>query len=146
VGYASNEKKGIKMSKILLCEDDLIFAMSLKNFLEQRGYELHKITSSGEDLIYASLLYAPSLIIADITLKGELDGIEAMARIEEIKKIPFIYITGHSEYLSLINSYNLSPLRVFIKPIDMNELADTIDEVLHIHVPAESVSSNYYIG
>jgi DNA-binding NarL/FixJ family response regulator len=128
--------------RILLGEDDLITAKSIKVFLEKKGLKIINIAESGEDLIKKALYDYPSMIITDITLKGQLDGIEAISRISEIVKVPYIFVTGFREYISVITSYNLNPLKTFIKPIDFNVLYKVIKEIF---LPSLTLPS-YYLG
>lgn len=127
---------------VLLGEDDLITAKCIKSNIEQKGFRVIHIVESGEELIASALYECPSLIITDISLKGQLDGIEAMARISEIREIPYIFITGYVDNISLIKSYSLHPYDTFLKPFDMNILNKTVEEMFDT---TESVTS-YYLG
>ncbi len=127
---------------ILLGEDDLITAKTIKIFIEKNDSKVIKIVESGEELITSALYEYPSMIITDISLKGQLDGIEAMARISEIMEIPYIFITGFSDYISLIKSYSLHPFRIFIKPFDLNLLIKAVREAYKTYTEIP----NYYLG
>ena len=76
---------------VLLGEDDLITAKCIKSNIEKNGYKIIRIVESGEELVTVALYECPSLIITDISLKGQLDGIEAMSRISEMREIPYIF-------------------------------------------------------
>ncbi|MEO8398863.1 MAG: response regulator [Ignavibacteriaceae bacterium] len=129
--------------RIILAEDDLISAKSIKLSLEKNGLKVTKIVESGEELVNAALNEFPSIIITDITLKGQIDGIEAIYQISEFLKIPYIFITGYQEYLPLICSYNLNPCNIFIKPIEMELFCKSVKEISEslLHV-----QSQYYLG
>ncbi len=127
---------------VLLGEDDLITAKCIKSNIEQKGFRIINIVESGEELIKSALYECPSLIITDISLKGQLDGIEALARVSEIREIPYIFITGYVDNVSLIKSYNLHPYYTFLKPIDMNALNKSVEKMFET---AENVTS-YYLG
>ena len=127
---------------ILLGEDDLITAKTIKVFIEKNGSKVTKIVESGEELLTAALYEFPSMIISDISLKGQLDGIEAMARISEIMEVPFIFITGFTDYISLIKSYGLHPFRIFTKPFDLNLLIKAVNEAFRTY----SNIPSYYLG
>lgn len=134
----------LEKRKILICEDELITAISIKQFLEKNDFFVYDPVTSGRQLMEHATNYFPSLIISDITLKGELDGIEAISRISELVKIPYIFITGYPEYISLIESYFLKPIKVFVKPIDLNRLYFTITQ--SIRRPPNDRPSYYYLG
>jgi len=129
--------------RILIGEDDLLIAKSIKIFFEKKGFKVTNIAQSGEELVTKALYDYPSVIVTDITLKGQIDGIEAISRISEIVKIPYIFITGFKEYISIIKSYNLDPIKIFIKPIDFNLLYKSVKDWL---VPAANIPSYYYLG
>ncbi|MGD1008031.1 MAG: hypothetical protein ABR980_12465 [Ignavibacteriaceae bacterium] len=73
-------------------------------------------------MIASALNFYPSLIIIDITLKGEIDGIETISRISGMTKIPYIFITDSADQISLIQSYYLYHVKVFARPFDLDEL------------------------
>ncbi|MBI4813298.1 MAG: response regulator, partial [Methanobacterium sp.] len=68
--------------KILLVEDDGIEAMDIKRTLESWGYEVPYVASSGEEAINKALEITPDLILMDIVLKGEIDGIDVASKIK----------------------------------------------------------------
>ncbi|MEO8398179.1 MAG: response regulator [Ignavibacteriaceae bacterium] len=116
--------------EILIAEDNSITSLGIQSFFKEKGLNNIKIFESGEGVIKYVKFHKPSIIISDITLEGEIDGIEAMERISYIKKIPFIFITAHPEYLQLIKSYGLSPSKIFIKPFDFSELYSSVKQIL----------------
>ncbi len=126
---------------ILLGEDDLITAKTIKIFVEKNDSKIIKIVDSGEELITAALYQYPSMIITDISLKGQLDGIEAMARISEIMDVPYIFITGFTDNISLIKSYGLHPFRIFKKPFDLNLLIKAVNDAFRTY----SNMPSYYL-
>ena len=131
-------------NKILVCSYDTSLAFNIKKFLEAKGFNVFDLISSGDELIEVALKQYPSLIISDITLKGEIDGIEAISRISGITKIPYIFFTKSTENISLIQSYNLNPINVFIKPIDLDALHLFVSE--NIGILSETLYSDYYLG
>src|SRR5665647_82567 len=82
--------------KILIVEDESIEALDIKHALESFGYEVPNIATSGEDAVELALDIKPDLILMDIILKGNTDGIAAAAKIKELN-IPVIYLTAYSE-------------------------------------------------
>ena len=131
-------------NKILVCSRDLASALKIKIFLEKKGFYVFDLISTGEELIEAALKNYPSLIISDITLKGDIDGIEAISRLSGITKIPYIFVTDTKENISLIQSYYLHPVSVINKPVDLGELhlsvSDNIGIINHV------MNGDYYLG
>ena len=80
--------------KILLVEDENIEAMDIKRTLESFGYEVPYVVSSSEEAVEKALDMMPDLILMDIILKGEIDGIETVSKIKDLN-IPVIYLTAH---------------------------------------------------
>lgn len=114
--------------RILLAEVDTGIAMHLKNYLNSFGHKVFPVVTSGEDLMEQVKLLNPSLIITDIDLNGQMDGIEAIARLRCKDEVPYIFITANDDYSSLISSYNLNPVCLIKKPIDQLDLYASIEK------------------
>ena len=113
---------------ILIAEPDNLVALEIKNYLESLDLKIHPILSKGEDLIDMAQTLDPSLIITDINLFGQLDGVEVIARLEDKYKIPYIFIVAADDYSRLIESYYLNPISIIKKPIRLNELVKSISK------------------
>jgi DNA-binding response OmpR family regulator len=116
----------------------------MKLSLEKKGFGVLDIISSGQELITSALNIYPSLIITDIALKGEIDGIETISRIASITKIPYIFIADSTDQISLIDSYYLSPVKVLTKPINSDEIYFFVNDT--IGFANNNQHSNYYLG
>ena len=117
-----------KQKTILIAETDNRVALEIKNYLESLDLTIHPILSKGEDLIDMAQTLDPSLIITDINLFGQLDGVEVIARLEDKYKIPYIFIVAADDYSRLIESYYLNPISIIKKPIRLNELVKSISK------------------
>ncbi len=119
----------ITMSKvmILLVEDDAIEAMDIQRILESEGYIVPKIASSGEEAQLILKDFKPDLILMDISLRGDIDGIKTTEIIKENYKIPVIYLTAHSEDKTVQRAKLTDPYAYLIKPFDSNELKQVIE-------------------
>ena len=84
----------------------------------------------GEELLAKASKLKPALIISDINLKGEIDGIEAIARLSESHSIPYIFVTAYDDYKRVVEIYHLEPLAFLKKPIDYVELSDCVSNNL----------------
>lgn len=113
---------------ILIAEPDILVASEIKNYLESLNLKIHPILSKGEDLMDLAQTLDPSLIITDINLFGQLDGVEVIARLEGEYKIPYIFIVAADDYSRLIESYYLNPISIIKKPIRFNELVKSISK------------------
>ena len=116
--------------KILIVEDEFIIAMDLKIKLEDLGYNVLGIENSAETAINKIPEFLPDLVLMDIMLKGEMDGIDATYEIWEQFKIPVLYITAHSDEATM-GRINESPGYGFLnKPISTDDLKNAIEMAL----------------
>ncbi len=93
-------KQGCRtMSKaqILIVEDDQIVAEDIKNCLENFGFSVAGIVSSGKKAIKKIEEFVPDLLLMDIMLKGEMDGIEVACQIRSRFDIPVVYLTASTD-------------------------------------------------
>ncbi len=82
---------------IIIVEDERITAEDIKKALNSVGYEVPAIVPSGEEAIKAAEELKPDLVIMDIKLEGEMDGIQAAEQIRSKLGIPIIYLTAYSD-------------------------------------------------
>ena len=121
----------ILCSKILIVEDERIEAMNFKKFLIALGYDVVGIVSTGKDAINKVAEFKPDLILMDIILKGDMDGIETVEKIKEESNIPVIYITANHDENIISRAKNTSPLGYLLKPVNKTILKNTIELALH---------------
>ena len=88
-------------SKILIVEDDKLLSTTYTMFVEDLGYEICEVCSSGEEAIKLVEDKCPDLIIMDIYLSGKLDGVETAKLILEKVNVPIVYITSDKEYSTI---------------------------------------------
>ena len=84
------------MSRLLVVEDEVLVARDIQARLQRMGYEVVGTVARGEDAVSTALAESPDLILMDINLKGEMDGIEAATQINEVSSVPVIYCTAYS--------------------------------------------------
>ena len=118
-------------AKILVVEDQNIVALNLRNRLKNMGYAVPIIAISGEEAISKTELTGPDLVLMDIMLKGEMDGIEA-ARIIKLRfSIPVIYLTACNDIETLERAKLTEPAGYISKPFKEEDLFSNIEIVLH---------------
>src|SRR5215210_5403286 len=83
--------------KILIVEDETIVAADLTEKLRRIGYEVVGSTRRGEDAVTIAAAERPTLVLMDIVLAGEMDGIEAADRIRQTSNLPIVFLTAHSD-------------------------------------------------
>jgi len=120
-------------ARILIVEDEAIIAMGLRIALRSFGYEVAAQTSSGEEAVMLAEETRPDLVLMDVTLRGEMDGIEAAGRIRERLDVPIIYLTALTDEDTLRRARETGPSDYLVKPFDERELRDAIETALRKH-------------
>lgn len=108
--------------KIIIVEDESIIALDVENMLKSLGYSVPAVLNKGEEAVKKSEEIRPDLVLMDINLKGETDGIKAAEIIHNELHIPVIYLTAYSDDETLERARNTSPYGYIPKPIDSLEL------------------------
>lgn len=113
--------------KILIVEDELIISYVLEKMVISLGYEVVGRVSSGEEAIEKALATKPDIILMDIRLDGEIDGIEAMVKIQQEVDVPAIYITGNTDQKYKLRVKETNYLDFLIKPVTQYQLSYSLD-------------------
>lgn len=116
--------------QILIVEDERVIARDIRACLENLGYSITAIASSATEAIEKAAETRPDLILMDIRLKGEMDGIQAAQQIWNRYQIPFIYATGYSDKPTLERARTTAPFGYILKPIEERELFVAIETAL----------------
>ncbi|MCK4588009.1 MAG: response regulator [Gammaproteobacteria bacterium] len=115
---------------ILLVEDNRLIAFQLSNELKSLGYEI-TIASSGDEAIRAANTGNPDLILMDVNLNEERDGVEIMQTIHnENGFIPNIFLTGYSKEELSSRVKKVSPVAIIEKPVNSTVLQKKIKELV----------------
>ncbi len=120
-------------ARIVIVEDERIVALDLAATLKQLGYTVVASVSSGEAAIQAAIALRPNLVLMDIRLAGEVDGIQAAETIKKEVDIPFIYLTAHSDTQTLTRAKITEPFGYIVKPFKADELRCAIEIAVHKH-------------
>lgn len=121
---------------ILIVEDELLIAKNLSRKLKKLGYRVDAIVSSGEAAIQKAAEIKPDLILMDIVIKGEMNGIEAAATIHQQLDIPVIYTTAYADDDTLQQAEATGSYGYIIKPFKERDLHATIKIALSQHKQA----------
>jgi PAS domain S-box-containing protein len=118
---------------ILIVEDETVISMNIQSILEMKGYRITGITSSGEEALHLAEEMRPDIILMDVVLEGEMDGITAAESIKAHQNIPIIYLTAYSDEETLCRVKETDPDGYILKPITQEELYTSIEIALHKH-------------
>ncbi|TNE48411.1 MAG: hybrid sensor histidine kinase/response regulator [Deltaproteobacteria bacterium] len=119
--------------RILIVEDEGLIALSTRKKLENLGYDVIDIVASGEEAIAEASETQPDLILMDIMLSGEIDGVTAAASILKKQSLPIIYLTAYSDKDTLLRAKETGPFGYLLKPFGEKELETTIEIALYKH-------------
>lgn len=125
-----------KPIKILIVEDELLIAKSLSHKLKKLGYEILEIVASGKIAIESVELLKPDLVLMDIVIEGEMDGIETASKIHEFFKIPVVYTTAYADDETLQRAEQSGSYGYVLKPFKERDLHATIKIALSKHKEA----------
>lgn len=118
-------------AKILVVEDETIVARDIQQSLIRLGYDVPTTATSGEEAIRKTKEIDPDLILMDIVLKGQMDGVETVRQITRRFNVPVIYLTAYADDTTLERVKTTSPAGYMLKPFHANELRPTIELALH---------------
>lgn len=112
---------------VMIVEDDLILNLLYESYLEKLGYDAEGELVYGKTAIEVAKKIQPHLILMDISLEGEIDGITAMKEIRKFSDVPVIYITGNSDPHHVQRAKETGYLDYLVKPIEFNDLKESIE-------------------
>jgi len=127
---------------VLITEDDLLTAKLLQESLKSLNYNVVAIAQNAEEAIELAGIHNPNLVIMDINLPGDIDGIEATKRIRTTYKIPVVYLTSHSDTSTLERALNTEPNGYVLKPFKKQELFTVIEMALHRDTLEKKLKAN----
>ncbi|HEY6167327.1 MAG TPA: response regulator [Verrucomicrobiae bacterium] len=117
-------------ARILVVDDERIVAKDLQLTLQRMGYTVPDTAGSGEEAIERCAAHQPDLVLMDILLRGELDGIQAAEQIRARSDIPVIYLSAYADRATLDRAKIAEPLGYLIKPYEERLLRATIEMAL----------------
>ena len=119
--------------RILIVEDEGLIARDIEDMVRNASYQVCAVVGTGEDAIEKAETTHPDLILMDIILRGDMDGVEAAEKIRERFNIPVIYLTAHTDENTLQRAKLTEPLGYTLKPVEQKELMTVIEMALYKH-------------
>ena len=133
----------MKQKKILIVEDEGIVALDLQDRLEHLGYEVCNIADTAKIALKMAAKYSPDLVLMDIVLKGERDGISAARQIHDLFGIPVVFLTAYADEKTLARAKLSNPHGYIVKPFNAQMLRSNIEMALHRHEVDQALESCY---
>ncbi len=119
----------MKPSKILIVEDEALFAMDLGQRLKGKGYVVCETAFRGKKALEIVEREKPDLVLMDINLKGEMSGINVAREISLRFGVPVIFMTGYSDEDTKKTAMLVQPAGYITKPLNVEELLALIDSI-----------------
>jgi len=119
------------MARIVIVEDEYIVALDIRSFLERSGYSIAGMFSSGEELLEHFAELKPDLILMDIKIRGNLDGVETAKLVHERHKTPVVLLTAFADDETIARAKITQPFGYIIKPYEERELKTAIEIALY---------------
>ncbi|MFY9638220.1 MAG: response regulator [Methanobacterium sp.] len=127
------EVERILDSNILIVEDEIIIAADLKGRLENLGYNIVGISATGNDAIKKTGETHPDLVLMDIMLKGDMDGIDTAQKIRDLYDIPVIYLTAYFDDEILNRAKITEPFGYILKPFEDMRIQSAVEMAVYNH-------------
>lgn len=121
----------MESASILIVEDEVTIARYLETLLVDLGYKITDKVNNGEDAIRSAKECRPDLVLMDIRIKGEMDGIEAAEAIQSLQNIPVIFVTAFAEEERSKFSRMKMPFGYLLKPVKKKDLEVSIEMALY---------------
>ena len=113
--------------KVLIVEDEMIIALLIERMVTNLGHTVVDKVTSGEEAVAAAVENEPDIILMDIRLEGEIDGVEAIMQIRKNKNIPVIYISGNTDAAHKKRVEQTEYVEFLSKPISISDLNRSFD-------------------
>lgn len=112
--------------KLLIVEDEVLTARLMEVKLSKAGFDVVDPVSSGEDAIESVKANKPDVVLMDINLMGEIDGIEAARKIQKNNDTKIIFITGYTSDTIKKRAMAINPYNYLVKPLEMEHLKELL--------------------
>ena len=119
------------MNRLIIADDEVIISTQLEEFLMTKGFDIVGIATSGVQAVEMARELKPDLMLMDIVMPGELDGIAAAAKINRELKIPVIFLTAYADEEMIQRAKPIGPFGYVLKPIQEQQILAAIEIALH---------------
>lgn len=117
--------------KILVVEDEMVIAMNICDLLEDLDYDVLEPVSNYDEAVESLAMNEPDLVVLDIQLAGEKDGIDVAEHISENYSTPFIFLTSNSGKATIEKAKKVHPASFLVKPFVREDLYAAIEIAIH---------------
>ena len=115
---------------VFIVEDESVIALDIQMCLEKKGYNVLGIASNSVDALKKIEETDPDIILMDIMIKGDVDGIETAKKVLELKQIPIVFLTAYADQKTIERAKDANPYGYILKPFKEIDLHTTIEIAL----------------
>lgn len=116
------------MKKLLIVEDEFILQMMIEKMVQRMGHQIVGKAKSGDMAIELVKSHQPDIILMDIKIIGEYDGIETVMKIREYSAAPVLYLTGNTDPETVERAMATKPMDFITKPFEYQDLKAAIEK------------------
>lgn len=130
---SSQERDVIAMNnaaRVLIVEDERLVARSLERQLRRLGHRVVGLVSTGIEAIQQALEHRPDMILMDIRLRGQMDGIEAAASVRKQLNVRIVYMSAYIDEATLARAQATQPDAFLHKPFSSSSFLETLEHIL----------------
>ena len=131
----------MNLRQVLVVEDEQIVALDLEMFLGTMGYDV-ALATTGEGAVEAAGRLKPDVVLMDIRLDGDLDGIQAAERIRKEAEIPVVFLTAYADHQTIERAAQVDPSGYIVKPFSEKDLA----AILHLALHRPRIQRRTFVG
>jgi CheY-like chemotaxis protein len=123
------------VARILIVEDERLIAVDLQRRLTRLGYAVVALAASGAEAVQKALALCPDVVLMDIRLQGDMDGVEAAQQIHASTAIPVVFMTAYVDEDTQQRMRATSPWGCLYKPFVPNQVQSVLEHVLSVRPP-----------
>jgi CheY-like chemotaxis protein len=123
------------VARILIVEDERLIAVDLQRRLTRLGYAVVALAASGAEAIQKALALYPDVVLMDIRLQGDMDGVEAAQQIHVSAAIPVVFMTAYVDEDTQQRVRATSSWGCLYKPFTSHQVQSALEQVLSAHPP-----------
>jgi CheY-like chemotaxis protein len=124
------EKNNNSKGNVFIVEDDMLLSLVEERLLIKLGYTVIGKAVSGEEAVSKIREAKPDAILMDISLSGEMDGIDTMTEIRNFSSVPVVYLSGNSDQLNLERAKKTRYVDYLVKPITEHDLVEPLKRAM----------------
>ena len=132
----------MRTARILVVEDDRVVSRDIQEQLKRIGHSIAAATARGEDAVVLAAEHRPDLVLMDIRLEGDLDGIDAAAEIRIVSKLPVLFLTAYADEETVVRASHAQPFGYLLKPFDESQLRTAIEIAIYKHAAEQRLAAS----